>query len=124
MDTSLSHQLGLDGYIWWVGVIESLDDPLKIGRAKVRIIGWHTPDEKQLSTNDLPWGVPVVPVTQAGAVPNYRPGDWVIGFFLDGPLGQQPMITGVLPTIPQGTSMLGSLAKTAIKTYIKSQTGI
>ena len=94
-------RVGMDGFYWFVGVIESLLDPLKIGRAKVRIIGWHDADTTVLSTDDLPWATPVMPVTNATAVPNYRHGDWVLGFFLDGKLGQQPMIFGVLPAVAQ-----------------------
>ena len=34
--------IGKDGFIWWLGVVERRDDPLKLGRHKVRIFGWHT----------------------------------------------------------------------------------
>lgn len=101
MDDPLTFQLGTDGFIWWIGVVEGMGDPLKIGRAKVRIIGWHEPDVRKLSTDDLPWAYPLAPVTQATTTPNYRSGDWVVGFFLDGKLGQQPMIAWVLPGLPQ-----------------------
>lgn len=99
-DAPMSFHLGLDGFYWWMGVVELVEDTLKLGRAKVRIIGWHE-DESALSVFDLPWAYPVLPVSSATAVPNYKPGDWVIGFFLDGKLAQQPMILGVLPTIEQ-----------------------
>lgn len=98
---SLSYQIGLDGFVWFMGVVESLDDTLKIGRAKVRVIGFHDADIDKLSTNELPWAYPLLPVSQAQSVPNYRPGDWVVGFFLDGKLGQQPMIAWVLPSLAQ-----------------------
>jgi hypothetical protein len=101
MQDLVTYQLGLDGFIWWVGVIESLTDPLKIGRAKVRIIGWHDVSTEKLATIDLPWAYPVCPVTHASTPPNFRHGDWVVGFFLDGKLGQQPIIFGVLPGLPQ-----------------------
>ena len=96
-----SYQIGHDGFIWWIGVIESLLDPLKLGRAKVRIIGWHDADRTELTTEDLPWAYPIMPGTHANVVPTYRHGDWVLGFFLDSKLGQQPMIFGVLPALPQ-----------------------
>jgi len=102
MDTGpLSYQLGFDGFIWFMGVVEALDDPLKVGRCKMRIFGHHDKDTDSLSTNDLPWAYPLVPVTAASASPNYREGDWVIGFFLDSRLAQQPIIFGVLPAIAQ-----------------------
>jgi hypothetical protein len=97
----LSHQLGFDGFIWFIGVVEGLDDPLKVGRSKVRIFGWHDKDTDSLSTDDLPWAYALVPVTHAAQLPTYRIGDWVVGFFLDSRLGQQPIITGVLPAIQQ-----------------------
>jgi hypothetical protein len=97
----LAHQLGYDGFIWWVGVVEGMDDPLKVGRTKVRIFGWHDKNVDTLSTDDLPWAYPLVPVTHASSLPNYKHGDWVVGFFLDSRLGQSPVILGVLPAIPQ-----------------------
>lgn len=102
IETPLAHQIGFDGFIWFIGVIESVaDDMLRIGRAKVRIIGWHEPDTDKLPTVNLPWAYPILPVTGTMSTPNYRPGDWVVGFFLDGKLGQQPLIFGCLPSIPQ-----------------------
>ena len=99
----LSHQLGFDGFIWFIGVVESLDDPMKAGRCKVRIFGWHDKNTDNLSTDELPWAYPLVPTTHAYLLPNYRYGDWVMGFFLDSRLGQQPIIFGVLPAVPQPT---------------------
>jgi hypothetical protein len=119
----LTYLIGMDGFVWFMGVIEDTADPLKVGRAKVRIVGHHTEDKLKLSTNDLPWAMPLAPVTDATRVPNYKPSDWVVGFFMDGKLAQQPIILGVLPAIPQG-SPFKSLAKVAVKTYIKSQTGL
>ena len=100
---SNSHQLGFDGFVWFIGVVESLDDPMKAGRCKVRIFGWHDGDTDKLSTDAMPWAYPLVPVTHAQLLPNYRYGDWVMGFFLDSRLGQQPIIFGVLPAVPQST---------------------
>jgi hypothetical protein len=93
--------IGLDGFIWFIGVVESVEDPLCVGRCKVRIIGWHDADVAKLSTQELPYAFPVMPVTAAASVANYKPGDWVMGFFLDGKFAQQPMIFGVLPAVPQ-----------------------
>lgn len=101
MSSPLNYQIGMDGFVWFVGVVESMSDPLNAGRCKVRIFGWHDKDTDNLSTDDLPWAVPVLPVTAATMLPNYRPGDWVMGFFMDAHLGQQPYITGVFPSIAQ-----------------------
>lgn len=113
-----SFQIGLDGFIWFFGVVEDTTDPLNVGRVKVRIIGWH---DDTLAKNDLPWAFPVRPVTQSRNTSDIRNGDWVLGFFLDGKLGQQPMVLGVLPTIPQGKGLLGAvgnLAKNALETEL------
>lgn len=118
-----THDISQDPFVKWVGVIEDVKDPLAVGRAKVRIIGWHVEDKTQLSTNDLPWALPLMPVTAANLLPNYKPGDWVCGFFLDAYMGQQPVILGVFPAIPQGSSFLKAAAKYAVKTYVNSQTG-
>ena len=32
---------GRDGFNWWVGEVESVEDPASLGRVKVRIVGWH-----------------------------------------------------------------------------------
>ena len=98
-----THRLGLDGFVWFIGVVETVDDPLKAGRCKVRIFGWHDKDTSTVPTDDLPWAYALVPVTHAQLLPNYRYGDWVMGFFLDSRLGQQPIIFGVLPAVPQST---------------------
>jgi hypothetical protein len=97
----LSHQLGFDGFIWFIGVVESKDDPMLVGRCKVRIFGSHDKNTDSLSTDDLPYAYPLVPVTHAQLLPNYRIGDWVMGFFLDSRLGQHPIIFGVLPAVVQ-----------------------
>jgi hypothetical protein len=93
-------QIGLDGFYWFIGVVEDVIDPLKVGRAKLRIIGWHD-DKTVVSTNDLPWAFPVRPLTHANVPSSVRVGDWVLGFFLDGKLGQQPMMLGCFPAIQQ-----------------------
>ena len=98
---AVSHRLGLDGFVWFIGVVETVDDPLKAGRCKVRIFGWHDKDTSTAPTDDLPWAYALVPVTQAGMHPNYKEGDWVVGFFLDAHSGQRPIIFGVLPAIAQ-----------------------
>ena len=42
---------GKDGFIWWHGVVEDRQDPLFLGRCKVRILGWHTEDKAELPTD-------------------------------------------------------------------------
>lgn len=89
-------------FIWWQGFVEDVDDPLKLGRCRVRIVGYHTPDisDDGIPTQDLPWAVVMQPTTSAaasgvGSSPHgIVPGSWVIGFFRDGNEAQQPVIFG------------------------------
>ena len=93
-----------DGFIWWIGVVEDRMDPEKAGRVRVRIYGYHTDDKTLLPTIDLPWAVPIQPITSAaisgiGSSPiGPVEGTWVIGFFLDGADMQQPAIFGTIAT--------------------------
>lgn len=91
--------IGLSNFIWWVGVIETIVDPLGVGRCQVRIFGWHTDDKAALPTKDLPWAHPMVSInnSQAFQIPNE--GEWVVGFFMDGESGQYPIMMGVLPSL-------------------------
>ena len=56
---------GNTNLFWWVGVVEDRFDPLYIGRCKVRIVGYHTPNKSDLPTEDLPWTYPIQPITSA-----------------------------------------------------------
>lgn len=90
---------GKGGFIWWMGFVEDRQDPLKMGRMRVRCIGWHADNKMQLPTDMLPWAMPAYPVN---SVNTYAPkeGDMVFGFFLDGESAQAPVILGVFPGIP------------------------
>ena len=35
---------GRDGFLWFTGVVEDRDDPDKLGRVRVRCVGYHTDD--------------------------------------------------------------------------------
>ena len=50
--------MGRDGFIWFAGVVEDRQDPLKLGRVRVRCLGYHTDDRNVLPTEDLPWAFP------------------------------------------------------------------
>jgi len=98
--------LGLNGFVWFFGVVEDILDPLKLGRVKVRCYEWHTSNRGAIPTSSLPWAQVVMPANNAsisgvGTSPNgLKQGSWVIGFFLDGEEGQRPMIFGSIPGIP------------------------
>ena len=98
---------GKDGYIWWNGVVEDRKDPLMIGRCRVRILGWHTPNQAELPTEDLPWAQVLMPITSASQTGvGHAPvgpveGTWVMGFYRDGELAQEPVMVGTLPGVPE-----------------------
>jgi hypothetical protein len=107
MDQALSslfpvHQIGSDGFNWWVGQVESKkgDDPKESGRYRVRIVGQHLKDCDAVPTNELPWANVMMPVTTpytdgltTGASVGLEPGCWVLGFYLDNDK-QKPIIMG------------------------------
>ncbi len=97
----MSNFLGKNGFIWWMGVVEDREDPLNLGRCRVRIFGWHTDNLSLLPTSKLPWALPCNPpnATMTTATPII--GDYVFGFFNDGMSGNFPVMLGVLPGIPQ-----------------------
>jgi hypothetical protein len=91
---------GLEGFVWFIGVVEDRIDPEGMGRVRVRCFGWHTEDKELLPTEVLPWAHPVHPVN-APAIYAPKEGDMVFGFFLDGDSAQNPVVFGVFPGKPQ-----------------------
>jgi lysozyme len=93
----------------YTGVIEDRNDPLKLGRCKVRIVGLHTHDATKLPTADLPWALPMQPITSAalsgiGTTPlGLVEGTWVVVMFKDDD-NQYPIILGSIGGIPQSSS--------------------
>ena len=98
--------MGLGGFFYFFGVVENRQDPLKVGRLKVRIVGTHTQDKLALPTADLPWALCVLPITASGisgignSATGLVEGSWVFGFFRDGHFRQEPIILGSLPGRP------------------------
>ena len=95
----MSNFLGRDGYVYWVGVVENIEDPLKIGRCKIRIFGWHTENLSLLPTNELPWATPASASNGSGSFSVPKPGDYVSGYFFDVNSAQNPYYTAVLPGV-------------------------
>ncbi len=85
-------------FIWFVGVVEARNDPLKLGRVRVRCFGWNPTDKKLCPTDQLPWAGTVQPVTAPPAASSgLTEGTWVFGFFMDGRAAQSPMVMGIIP---------------------------
>jgi hypothetical protein len=93
----MNNFIGKDGFNWWYGVVEDVNDPAKLGRAKVRIFGHHTDNLIELPTKDLPWAAAVNPVNNSKSFSAPRLGDYVMGFFSDGTSSQSPIMMGVFP---------------------------
>jgi hypothetical protein len=95
---------GKNGFVWWTGIVENDEDPLKLGSVQVRIIGIHNEDKNLVPTDSLPWAQVIMPAngSSTNAVP--RPGDWVIGFFQDGDYAQMPVVLGVYSGIESSQS--------------------
>tara|TARA_Y100001938_G_C8089590_1_gene434225 strand:- start:72 stop:926 length:855 start_codon:yes stop_codon:yes gene_type:complete len=97
--------MGKDGFHWFVGVVESRNDPSQIGRVQVRVLGHHTENKNAIPTEDLPWATVMMPTTSPansglGTSPSFIvEGSWVVGFFMDVER-QQPIIMGTLPGVP------------------------
>ena len=114
---SLANFIGREGFNWWVGQVEN--DGAKFWNAdldggagdfdygdwdwtnkvKVRIIGYHTPNRKELPTSDLPWAQVLMPPIYSqrsgiGSVHQLQLNSWVVGFFMDGTSAQIPIVMG------------------------------
>jgi hypothetical protein len=81
--------------VWFMGVVEDINDPKGVGRVRVRAIGYHSEDRAAVPHTDLPWASFMVAGADTSA-PMVKPGDWVVGFFLDNSEAQQPVILGKL----------------------------
>jgi putative chitinase len=100
--------MGLNGFVWFFGVVENRDDPLKLGRVQARIFGWHTDSKMKIPTTDLPWAQPVFPTNSSTVTSTPKEGDMIFGFFTDGDSAQFPIFMGVLPGIPDFTPAQGT----------------
>ena len=99
--------LGKNDFVWFFGVVEDRNDPVQLGRLRVRCYGWHTDDKNEIPTESLPWAIPLQSVTSAavsgkGTSPTgILEGSWVIGFFADGQEAQEPYIMGTIAGAPK-----------------------
>lgn len=97
-----TRDLGQEGFVWFVGVVEDRDDPLKLGRLKVRIYNVHSLKQSRVGTEELPWAIVMSPVSEAnhngvGQSPlGIQVGTTVVGFFMDGHDGNNPVIFGAI----------------------------
>ena len=105
--------IGADGFTWFLGIVQDINDPLNCGRVRVRCIGWHSDNINELPVKNLPWAQVLMPVTSASTSSIGRSatgllnGSYVMGFFLDGETSQQPIVMGSLHGIPDGSDQGG-----------------
>ncbi len=96
---------GRDGFTWWLGEVEDINDPAQLGRVRVRVFGWYTghKDKKayleDIPRESLPWATVILPtdqagITSAGTSTMLQPGAVVLGFFMDGEEAQLPCVLG------------------------------
>jgi len=97
--------MGKDGFHWFIGVVEDRNDPLKVGRVRVRAVGYHTENKTILPTEDLPWATVMTSTESSGmsglgTTPHFLVlGTHIVGFFRDVDC-QEPVILGALPGAP------------------------
>lgn len=90
------------GFNWFIGKVEDVDDPKQLGRARIRIVNEHPPE---MTVDKLPWASIVAPATSAslkgvGLSPvGLKKGSTVIGFFVDSKK-QYPTILGTWHFVP------------------------
>ena len=107
-----SNFIGKDGFVWWIGQVappsvwrtqaSSVFGDAKESwgyRCKVRIIGYHSFDPNKLPDDKLPWAHVLTSASDGapgqgsfGKTSQLVGGESVLGFFLDGEEGQQPVI--------------------------------
>jgi hypothetical protein len=87
-------------FTWFTGVVEDRFDPEELNRVRVRCFGFHSENQSDIDTEDLPWATVMMPTTASGTsgigdTPHgLMEGSWVVGFFRDGPSAQDPIIMG------------------------------
>lgn len=111
--------------MFYTGVVENRSDPFRLGRCQVRIVGLHTHDKTQLPTSELPWALPVQPVTSAamngiGFTPvGPVEGTTVIIMFAD-ENQQQPIMLGTVGGISSTPTAISDDDSGVIDTNVKA----
>lgn len=88
------------------GVVEDRNDPLKMGRVRVRVIGYHSDSTLDIPTDTLPWATVMQPINSAamtgvGIAPvGPVEGTVVLLIFNDGEDMQDPIVIGSIGGIP------------------------
>ena len=87
---------GQHKFVWFIGVVEDINDPEEMGRVRVRCFGYHNGNTDAIPTASLPWASVMNGVTSASTTgvgnssTGLVQGSWVVGFFRDGTSAQDP----------------------------------
>lgn len=97
---------------WFIGRVISIDDPLELGRVRIRIFGIHSERTEDIPEADLPWAQTIVPVTEGGssglgANVGIKEQSQVFGVFLDGKNSQLPLVMGSIPKFESDAQQQG-----------------
>jgi Gp5 N-terminal OB domain len=101
-----SRFLGREGMVWFLGVVEDRDDPLKLGRVRVRVKDIYSSNKALVPTNELPWATVIMPAyspsfNKVGISPTgLIVGSTVVGFFFDSNDSNHPFVLGTFFGIP------------------------
>lgn len=94
--------IGRDSFRWFTGIVTKYKNTENGYRVKVRIVGHHPDSTSVVKDEELPWAHVLVPLNfgagegGSGISFNPRGSEAVIGFFMDGDDGQQPVVIGAL----------------------------
>lgn len=105
-------RMGSGAFCWFTGIVEDVNDPLTLGRVRVRVFGDHTQNKTstRIPTESLPWALFMNSATEAsmsgiGKSPTgILKGSTVVGFYVDGMNKQMPMIMGTIGGIPENAA--------------------
>lgn len=90
----------------YYAIVEDRQDPLKLGRCRVRVIGIHNTNKNEVPTKALPWAQVL---TTANSINIPKEYEWVVVYFVENNF-DYPIIIGTVPGLileeseyPEGT---------------------